>query len=196
MPRHTRKQLQHSHLSLAAKIWPGRLSGGPNLDSRYTREEQTGGAMHTSIQNGLRQSVTDERRSSARKSLAVSGRIVWRDARGTTRFASVVTRDVNDEGVFVECVNGTPIPLYRLTHLQLDVAAAAVRYELPPSLRRGKVLAAVCRVAPSEPRTGRPQGYALRLLIEPERRVGRPGFRQSVMIPRLETPADPMIATA
>jgi hypothetical protein len=153
--------------------------------------------MFTGIQSGLRQSVKDERRASTRKSLAVPGRIVWRDARGTTRFASIITRNMNDDGVFVECVNGTPIPLYRLAHLHLDVAAAGVRYELPPSLRRGKVLAAVYRVAPSEARTGRPLGYALRILVDPDRRaVTRPELRQGAMIPRLETPPDTMIATA
>jgi hypothetical protein len=152
--------------------------------------------MHAGIQDGLKQSPESERRSSARRRLTVPGRVVWRDARGTTRFASIITQDVNDEGVFVECLNGTPIPLYRLAHLQLDLAAA-VRHELPVSLRRGKVLTAVYRVAPSEPRTGRPQGYALRVLAHPERRsVGQARYEPSALIASLQTPSDTLPATA
>jgi len=36
------------------------------------------------------------------------------------RFASVVTRDVSEEGVYLECRGGEPIPLYRLVYLQLE----------------------------------------------------------------------------
>src|SRR5262245_59538520 len=55
-----------------------------------------------------------EKRSSERRRLNVPGQIVWKDARGTTRMASVVTRDVSEHGVSVECLGGTPIPLFRL----------------------------------------------------------------------------------
>src|SRR5688500_10784439 len=55
--------------------------------------------------------VRAERRVTERRPLCVPGQIVWKDARGTTRIASVVTRDVSDYGVNVECLGGVPIPL-------------------------------------------------------------------------------------
>ena len=36
-----------------------------------------------------------------RRKLRVSGRLTWRDASGTLRFASVITRDVSDFDAFV-----------------------------------------------------------------------------------------------
>jgi hypothetical protein len=105
-------------------------------------------------------------RRSERLTLNVSGRLTWRDARGIPRFATVVTKDVSDEGVYLECLGGEPIPLYRLVYLQIerdDRDADA----LPPALRDGRVLSAVYRVGPCEPATGAPSGYALRLLVDP-----------------------------
>lgn len=105
-------------------------------------------------------------RRSQRLSLNVPGRLTWRDARGTPRFATVVTRDVSADGVYLECRGGEPIPLYRLVYLQIerdDRDAVA----LPPSLKDGRVLSAVYRVGPCEPATGMPSGYALRLLVDP-----------------------------
>ena len=61
-----------------------------------------------------------EKRSAERRPLSVPGQIVWKDARGTTRLASVVTKDVSEHGVRVECLGGVPIPLYRLVYFQLD----------------------------------------------------------------------------
>lgn len=121
------------------------------------------------VSRGHQQQVEPrERRKSSRERVALAGRVVWRDAWGTTRFATVRTRDVNDAWAFVECLSGMPIPLYRLVHLQLDHVPAAAR-EVPDSLRRGKVLSAVYRVGPSQPSTGLPDGYALRLLVDPQR---------------------------
>jgi hypothetical protein len=97
----------------------------------------------------------------------MSGRLTWRDARGIPRFATVVTRDVSDGGVYLECRSGEPIPLYRLVYLQLERQAGEPTTQLPPALRDGRVLSAVYRVGPSEPSTGTPSGYALRLLIDP-----------------------------
>ena len=101
-----------------------------------------------------------------RQPLNVTGRLTWRDARGIPRFATVVTRDVSADGVYLECRGGEPIPLYRLVFLQIerDERATAV---LPPALKDGRVLSAVYRVGPSEPTTGMPSGYALRLLVDP-----------------------------
>jgi hypothetical protein len=109
-----------------------------------------------------------DRRVAGRRQMAVPGRIVWRDQRGTPRFTTVVTRNVGDHGIFVECLSGPPIPVHRLVHLQFDRSMRGVEY-LPASLTQGKVLAAVYRVGIVSPVTGRPEGYALRLLIEPAR---------------------------
>lgn len=101
-----------------------------------------------------------------RRKLRVPGRLTWRDASGTLRFVSVMTRDVSDVDAFVECAAPTSIPLYRLVHFQIERPAQEVG-ELPEVLQQGKVLSAVYRVGPYRSATGTPQGYALRLLIEP-----------------------------
>ena len=49
-----------------------------------------------------------------RRRVSVSARLTWRDASGTLRFVSVMTRDVSDVDVFVECQVPASIPLYRL----------------------------------------------------------------------------------
>ncbi len=98
---------------------------------------------------------------------------MWRDARGTLRFASVMTRDVSEQDCFVECDVPSVIPLYRLVHFQIERAARASA-DLPAVLREGKVLGAVYRVGPYRSSTGTPQGYALRLLVDPgQRRMAR-----------------------
>ena len=99
------------------------------------------------------------------------GQIVWKDARGTTRMAAVVTRDVSEHGVSVECLGGVPIPLYRLVYFQVD-RDARNRTDLPAPLRKSNVLSAIFRVGPISEATGAPAEYALRLLVEPERQTG------------------------
>jgi hypothetical protein len=111
-----------------------------------------------------------EKRAAERRRLEVAGQIVWKDARGTTRMASVVTRDVSETGVLVECLSGTPIPQYRLVYFQID-REARHRAELPLALRKTSVLSAVFRVGACRQSTGAPSEYALRLLVEPERKV-------------------------
>jgi hypothetical protein len=101
-----------------------------------------------------------------RRNVRVPGRLTWRDASGTLRFASVMTRDVSDVDAFVECQVPTRIPLYRLVHFQVERTARGCA-ELPPALRQGKILSAVYRVGPYKSATGTPHGYALRLLVEP-----------------------------
>jgi hypothetical protein len=110
-----------------------------------------------------------DKRASERRPLSVPGQIVWKDARGTTRMASVVTKDVSEHGVRVECLGGVPIPLYRLVYFQLD-RCMRERMELPPALRKQNVLSAIFRVGPASQATGAPTDYALRLLVEPERK--------------------------
>lgn len=114
----------------------------------------------------LNTAARSNRRVADRKQMAIPGRIIWRDYRGTPRFTTVITRNLGDHGVFVECLSGPAIPKHRLVHLQLDRSMRGFEY-LPEPLRQGKVLAAVYRVGPVSPVTGRPDGYALRLLIAP-----------------------------
>lgn len=111
-----------------------------------------------------------EKRVADRRHIAVPGQIVWKDARGTTRMVAVVTRDISDYGVSVECMGGVPIPLYRLVYFQVD-REARNRPDLPAALRKSSVLSAVFRVGPCQQSTGAPSDYALRLLVEPERAV-------------------------
>ena len=102
----------------------------------------------------------------ARLAVSVPGRVTWRDTRGMTRFATVVTKDVSESGVYLECRGSDAIPLYRLVYLQLEREARDLA-GLPAPLRDGRVLSAIYRVGPREPGTGTPSGYALRLLVEP-----------------------------
>jgi hypothetical protein len=65
------------------------------------------------------------------------------------------------------------IPLYRLVHFQIERPARDGQ-EIPAVLQQGKVLSAVYRVGPYKTSTGTPQGYALRLLVEPKRSAAAP----------------------
>ena len=118
------------------------------------------------VQGG--QQPRSEKRSSERRSVAVPGQIVWKDARGNTKLTSVVTRDVSDHGVAVECLNGAAIPLYRLVYFQVD-REARHRPDLPDALRKPNVLSAIFRVGGDNRATGAPSEYASRLLVEPAR---------------------------
>ena len=84
------------------------------------------------------------------------GQIVWKDARGTTRMTAVVTRDVSDHGVSVDCLGGMPIPLFRLVYFQVD-REARNRPDLPAALRKSNVLSAVFRVGDVPPGDRRPE---------------------------------------
>ena len=109
-----------------------------------------------------------DKRASERRNLSVPGQIVWKDARGNTKLTEVVTRDVSEQGVSVECLNGTAIPLYRLVYFQV-ARDARHSVDLPPALRRPNVLSAIFRVGADNRATGAPCEYALRLLVEPAR---------------------------
>ena len=108
-----------------------------------------------------------------RRKVRVAGRLTWRDSSGALRFVSVVTRDISDVDAFVECQAPTSIPLYRLVHFQIERNGRESQ-ELPAVLQGGKVLSAVYRVGPYRAATGTPQGYALRLLVEPGHAAPRP----------------------
>ena len=111
--------------------------------------------------------VASNTRNAERRSVALPARLTWKDQRGTTRFATVVMRNVSEFGVYVECHSPVSIPLYRLVQFQLerDVREGD---SLPIPLRHGRVLSAVYRVTP--PSSSRPQGLALRLMVDPKQR--------------------------
>jgi hypothetical protein len=111
---------------------------------------------------------TSTKRAAERRPITLPARLTWKDQRGTTRFASVVTKNVSEIGVYVECQCAVSIPLFRLVQFQLE---RDVRESdpLPAALRHGRVLSAVYRVTPAT-RSGAPQGLALRLMVDPKRR--------------------------
>jgi hypothetical protein len=106
----------------------------------------------------------DQKRGSERRNVTLPARLTWKDQRGTTRFATVITRNVSELGVYVECQSPVSIPLYRLVQFQLerDVRESDA---LPGTLQQGRVLSAVYRVSP--PSASKAQGLALRLMVDP-----------------------------
>ena len=111
---------------------------------------------------------TRNKRATDRINLTLPARLTWKDQRGSTRFASVVTRDVSEFGVFVECQSPISISRFRLVQFQLERDARDIA-GLPESLRQGRLLSAVYRVQPPT-RSGTRQGLALRLMVDPRRR--------------------------
>ena len=138
------------------------------------------------VQGG--QQSRSEKRTSERRPLAVTGQIVWKDARGNTKLTSVITRDVSEHGVSVECLNGAAIPLYRLVYFQVDRDARHLP-GLPAALKKPNVLSAIFRVGPDNPVTGAPAEYALRLLVEPVRAAQAPSVPTAAWVeqPRAQT---------
>ena len=124
------------------------------------------------------QPALNSQRIGNRRKVRVPGRLTWRDASGTLRFVSVVTRDVSEVDAFVECQVPASIPLYRLVHFQVERPARGSG-ELPAVLQQGKVLSAIYRVGPYKTSTGTPQGYALRLLVEPAQVSSSPRIRRT-----------------
>jgi len=112
--------------------------------------------------------TTTQKRGTERRLVSLPARLMWKDQRGTQRFASVVTRDVSEYGVFVECQPSVSIPLFRLVQFQLE-RDGRDPHTLPDTLQQGRVLSAVYRVSP--PSGSQPQGLALRLMVEPRRQV-------------------------
>lgn len=118
---------------------------------------------------------------SDRKPLVLPGRVTWKDSRGTTRFASVMTRDISETGVFIEWRESMSIPMYRLVSFQIEHDVRNLD-ALPLALQAGRVLSAVYRLGAFQRSTGTPEGYGLRMLIEPAGRT--------------ESSAEPVEATA
>lgn len=124
---------------------------------------------HISIDQSTSAGSTNKR-NSLRRSVALPARLTWKDQRGTTRFATVIARNVSDFGVYVECQSPVSIPLYRLVQFQLDREMRDAD-ALPGSLQ-GRVLSAVYRVTP--PSRAQHQGLALRLMVDPRRIAAAP----------------------
>jgi hypothetical protein len=126
-----------------------RIATGLRLDSSF--------GMKTAPKN---------QRAAERRPVTLPARLTWKDNRGTTRFATVVARNLSDRGVYVECNSPVSIPLYRLVQFQLehDVRNGDA---VPGALQAGRVLSAVYRISPPSPSS--PQGLALRLMIDPRR---------------------------
>ena len=112
--------------------------------------------------------TSPNQRAAERRVVSVPARLTWKDQQGATRFASVMTRNVSDLGVYVECQSAVSIPLYRLVQFQLE-REARESDDLPETLKQGRVLSAVYRVTPPSS-SGRRQGLALRLMVDPKRR--------------------------
>jgi len=134
-----------------------------------------------SIDTRKTSSPVRQQRIGTRRRVRVPGRLTWRDAGGTLRFVSVVTRDVSDYDAFVECEMPASIPLYRLVHFQIERPARDA-HDLPSALQHGKILSAVYRVGPYKAATGTPQGYAIRLLVEPKRQPVEVGDRATFAV--------------
>ncbi|HJZ76726.1 MAG TPA: hypothetical protein VKE51_33555 [Vicinamibacterales bacterium] len=123
---------------------------------------------HTWTDSRATSRVFANQRCAERRAVALPARLTWKDQRGTVRFATVVTRNVSDFGVYVECHTPVSIPLYRLVQFQLERDAREAD-ALPGSFQRGRILSAVYRVTP--PTASRPQGLALRLMVDPKHRA-------------------------
>jgi hypothetical protein len=114
----------------------------------------------------INSTTTTTRRASDRRNITLPARLTWKDQRGATRFAAVVTRNVSEFGVYVECHSPVSIPLYRLVQFQLERDGRHTD-AIPAHLQQGRILSAVYRISPAAP--NKPQGLALRLMVDPKR---------------------------
>src|SRR5260370_36431455 len=118
---------------------------GVTLDSRV--------AMHIATKN---------QRSTERRPVALPARLTWKDQRGTTRFATVVARNVSDFGVYVECQAPVSIPLYRLAAIPAEHEAGRLGV-MAGGGRPGRLLSAGGLGLPSPP--AQAPGVAAALLV-------------------------------
>ena len=128
-----------------------------------------------------------DKRTSERTHVMLPARLTWKDQRGAARFASVITRDVSEHGVFVEVQSPVSIPLFRLAQFQLEREARDTR-GIPAALRHGRLLAAVYRVHPPT-RAGGRQGLALRLMVDPRHKPAAAESSTEATIDAIETAA-------
>jgi hypothetical protein len=137
---------------------------------------------------------TSNKRATERVNLMLPARLTWKDQRGSTRFASVITRDISEFGVFVECQSPISISQFRLVQFQLERDVRDVD-GLPESLKQGRLLSAVYRVHPPT-RAGGRQGLALRLMVDPRRRAQPEAARDAAAMNLVAAAADENRATA
>lgn len=143
---------------------------GLHLVTPLSTEPYAGGfVMHILWTDTVAKAAESDKRSTDRRAVAMPARLTWKDQRGATRFATVVAKNVSEYGVYVECYSPVSIPLYRLVQFQLERDAPDAGL-LPTALQRAcRVLSAVYRVSP--PSSSKPQGLALRLMVDPRRAV-------------------------
>ena len=110
-----------------------------------------------------------EKRTRSVAGLRVPGQIVWKDARGNTKLTEVVTRDVSEHGVAVECLNGAAIPLYRLVYFQVAREARHQRRSAAGAAGNRTCSPRSSASAPTTSATGAPARICARLLVEPAR---------------------------
>ncbi len=123
--------------------------------------------MPSAVLNTINAPSDAQKRHTERVDVTVPARLTWKDQRGTTRFASVVMRNVSQFGVYVESQSPISISLYRLVQFQLERDCLNAN-GIPASLRDGRALAAVYRVTPPA-YSGARHGLALRLMVDPKR---------------------------
>ena len=87
------------------------------------------------------------KRSGERCAIMLPARLTWKDQHGNARFASVVTRNVSEFGVYVECQSPVSISLFRLVQFQFE-RDVRVKEALPESFKQGRILSAVYRISP------------------------------------------------
>ena len=107
----------------------------------------------------------------ARHAVALAGRVTWKDCARTTRFAAVITRNISETGVFIEWWESTAIPLYRLVSFSSRKDARNIE-GLPRSAAFGQSALGRVSARRLSEIDRNPEGYGLRLLIEPRWPLG------------------------
>src|SRR6476620_11049304 len=86
---------------------------GPNLDRSSGEPVHLGGYVKQIRTEKLPQrAIVEKQRGAQRRAVTLPARLTWKDQRGAVRFATVITRNVSELGVFVECQSAVSIPLY------------------------------------------------------------------------------------
>ena len=100
-------------------------------------------------------------RASERRRVALPARLMWKDQRGTTRFASAVTRDVSEFDVYVETQSVLSIPpSFRSSN-------RATPWTRPGSRHMSRAPAGC--LSRRHPLATEVASFALRLMVDPKR---------------------------
>ena len=108
-------------------------------------------------------------RSSGAPLAILPARVTWKDTRGALAICQCRHAMSAKTGSY-RVTEATTIPFYRLVTFQLERDARNID-GLPQALRAGKVLSAVYRAGDFQKSTGTPEGYGLRLLVDPVTRA-------------------------